>query len=169
MARLLEEAWQIRQIGGRSGSLGGGDFSVMEYESTGHLQAIACQASDSTALHDGPHAQPPDSGAEKLEQATLAETEGPIQFTPGVGDRGNIVSAEIPGFLALLEHVDQDQSGPLGIRIPFEVLKPAQQLPGEGAAEMAQEHQYQGLLLGGRHKGSSVVEPELRGNISHWL
>ncbi len=121
---------------------------MMEYESSWHLQAIACKFAHPTSLEYGLHSQPPDPWSEQLKESAFAEAEGPVELAFGVGNRADSgILSEILGFLSLLEHVNQNKLCSMFFGIFLELFKAAKQLAGKGAAKVAHEYQHQGLLV----------------------
>ena len=85
--------------------------------------------------------EPPYAGSEKFEQPAIAEAETSIEFAIRIGDPGDfVVPAKVAGFAAGLEHVDEYQLGTVSPRGFMEVFESAEDLAGEGAAEMSEEH-----------------------------
>ncbi len=146
--RPLEEGSEIRQIGGGVGWLGGDDCPAMVKEGAGHLQAIPREVANAAAFEYGNDAPPPDMRPEELEKTAFAKTEGAVEFTAWIGDAHDVgFLAEVGGFLPGLEHVDKDEAGVVAFCLFFEVLETAQNLPCEGASEVAQENENEHLFL----------------------
>ena len=92
--------------------------------------------------------------SEKLQEAAFAEAEGAVELAARVGDAGNVgIVAEVVDFLAGLEHVDEHQGRVLVLRLLLEILEAAQDLAGEGAAEVAEENQHERAFGGGIGEG----------------
>jgi hypothetical protein len=128
--------------------LGGEDLVVFEEECAGHLEAVSGEVADAAAAEDGDGAAPPDAGAEEFPEAAFAEAEGAVELAAGVCDACDAgFFAEVGGFLSVLEHVDEDEACAVGFGFGAEVFEAAEDLAGEGAAEVAEEDEGEGLVL----------------------
>ncbi len=57
---VVEKGGEIREVGGALGGLGMDDFSLVENEDSGHLEAVASEVAYTAALEYGDRATPPD-------------------------------------------------------------------------------------------------------------
>lgn len=144
--RVFEESGQIGEEGLGARFLGGDDFAMAEEEGAWHLKAIAGEVAHAAAAKEGDEGGEPDGGAEEFEETALAEAEGAVELAEWVGhaiDAGAL--ADVGGFAALLEHVDEDEAGAVLVGLLFQVFEVANDLAGEGAAEVAEEDDGEGL------------------------
>lgn len=155
----MEKGGQIGQIGCRFGPLGGDDFAVIKEKCAGHLSAVASQMPHSTALEKRNERQPQDLGAGEFGKPALAETKSTIESAMRIGDPRDIaVIGEILDFVAGFQHVDENQFRIAGAGSLVGFLKAFQDLPGERAAEVAEENQNQFAVL--RRFGQSRTSGE---------
>lgn len=77
------------------------------------------------------------------------------------------MSGQIADFLTAFEHVDNDKICVMSSGIGLEVFQAAQDLAGEGAAEVPQKYQHQQPGLGGLCQGLPRGEVENLSCIAH--
>ena len=136
----------------------------MEEECTGHLATIAREVAYAATFEDGEHAHEPDAGAEEFHESAFAESECAVELALGVGYARDIaMGCEVFEFLAAAEHVDEDESGIVRCGGVFDFFEAAEDLAGEGAAEVSQENEGDDLVLGGVPEGFAGCEQEVAG------
>jgi Ca2+/Na+ antiporter len=161
--KLREKRGNVGQIGCGPGAPRGDDFAVLKKKGTGHLQAVSGEVADSAALEDRDGTEPPDTRAEEFKEPAASQTEGAVEFAARIRDPGDIaMAAEVAGFPADLEHVDEHEFRAMSACRALEFFQASQDLAGEGAAEVTKKDEDKQPGVGGRSQAFPGGELEYR-------